>query len=357
MKIEIKKILEEIPNAIHLGREFFLHRIMSRLFRGPYIISKIELVDTIRYDIVNKFNRVERFKTIFREDSMDAYNPTTSRHLYLLDQEVLLYMEDTLSEIYIYAAYNNPNARGMKTVWNMLAPFVKSEMSDRGKISLMVKDSYFGLSTREFKLPDVEVDLAMQYNDNLIDFHDEVISVLNGKKKNGIIFLYGDPGTGKTTYIRYLISKLERKVIFVPSDMVHHLASPDIMNFMLRNKHSVMVIEDAESVLEDRSNTRNSVVSNLLNLSDGILSDALHIQFVCTFNTNINQIDEAFFRGGRMLAIHEFKELETVKANKLAESLGMDKTFEKPTKLSDIYNSLGEMNRDKRNKGIGFVKK
>jgi len=356
MKIEIRKILEEIPNAIHHYRDHFLHRLMSRVTGMPYRIYKIELDYTLLTEIVDEFNFNPALKTIFREVAMDEYNPTTEKHLYLALEEVLLYLEYDFTKLSIYVGSNDPDARGMRRVRRLIKPYLNTRIPDKGKIHLMFQTE-FGFSTREFELPNVKVDLAMQYNDNLIDFHDEVISVLNGKKKNGIIFLHGDPGTGKTTYIRYLISNLERKIIFVPSDMVPHLASPNFMNFMLGNKDSVMVIEDAESVLEDRSNTRNSVVSNLLNLSDGILSDALRIQFVCTFNTNINQIDEAFFRGGRMLAIHEFKELETVKANKLAESLGMDKTFEKPTKLSDIYNNLGEMNRDKRRKGIGFAKK
>ena len=58
--------------------------------------------------------------------------------------------------------------------------------------------------------------------------------------------------------------------------------------------------EDAEKVIGDRQNSGSSVgVSNLLNLSDGILGDILNIHVIATFNMDKERIDSALLRKGR----------------------------------------------------------
>jgi len=50
-------------------------------------------------------------------------------------------------------------------------------------------------------------------------------------------------------------------------------------------------------------------MANLLNLSDGLLSDCLHMQLISTFNTDIARLDKALLRKGRVIARYEFKPL------------------------------------------------
>ena len=53
------------------------------------------------------------------------------------------------------------------------------------------------------------------------------------------------------------------------------------------------MIEDAENILIDREAGGSSAVSALLNLTDGLLSDCLNIQIICTFNTDLSKLDRA----------------------------------------------------------------
>src|SRR5690606_15633938 len=117
--------------------------------------------------------------------------------------------------------------------------------------------------------------------------HETIIEKLNQQNGKGIVLLHGDPGCGKSTYLKY-ISKLvpSKEILFIPPSMVEILSEPSIIPFLMEHKNSILVIEDGERVISDRqSHTASSAgVSNILNLTDGILGDCLSIQIIATFN-------------------------------------------------------------------------
>jgi len=88
---------------------------------------------------------------------------------------------------------------------------------------------------------------------------------------------------------------------------------------------------------EGEHSNRQSV-ANLLNVTDGILSDCLSIQIVATFNTSRDRIDKALLRKGRLIAEWKFDALPVGASNKLLESLGKEPTATSPMTLTEIYN-------------------
>jgi len=161
---------------------------------------------------------------------------------------------------------------------------------------------------------------------------------LSKKNDKGLVLLHGKPGTGKTSYIRYLITQLKKNVIFLPPNMATALTNPDLIPTLIDNPNSIFVIEDAENIILDREKGGNSSVSALLNLSDGLLSDCLNIQIICSFNTDVSRIDSALLRKGRLIAKYDFQDLAIEKANKLSEKLGYEPNFTSPKSLAEIYN-------------------
>jgi len=131
------------------------------------------------------------------------------------------------------------------------------------------------------------------------------------------------------------------------------LTNPDLLAILVENPNSIFVIEDAENIVINREQQSNSSVSTLLNLSDGLLSDCLNIQIICSFNTDLSRVDEALLRKGRLIAKYEFKALETAKAQQLSDQLGFQTKINKPTILNDIYNQ-NENDFQQRKQGIGF---
>lgn len=223
------------------------------------------------------------------------------------------------------------------------------------EISLVITTQR-GLDTKEIEIKKPKLVTNLYYNDDFQQVHQTVIKSLKVKKQKGLFLFHGLPGTGKSTYIKYLIHHQNKKVIFISPKMAGNLDSTNFTQFLINNENSILVIEDAEELITSREHNQNSHLSFLLNLTDGILAESLGIQIIATFNTDIKNIDKALLRKGRLTAIYEFKELAFQKANRLAEHLKIE-NFEtlKPMTLAEIFNYKETNFQFKKEKAkIGF---
>lgn len=209
------------------------------------------------------------------------------------------------------------------------------------------------LNLRNFRIKKIDVDIDLNYNDDFKETDKIIKSAIDKESNNGLILLHGIAGAGKTTYIRHLIGISKKRIIYAPPDFAEAISSPDLMGFMINYPDSVLIIEDAENVIQERSAGDKSAVSNILNLCDGLLSDCLNMTVICTFNTDVAKIDTALLRKGRLLAKYEFRELEKSKAQKLSNHLGFKSTIEKDMTLAEIYNQNDSFSNIKNGK-IGF---
>jgi len=204
------------------------------------------------------------------------------------------------------------------------------------------------------KINNTNVDVSLHYNDDFLPVSNVIIERLNTNESKGLVLLHGKPGTGKTTYIRYLCSVLKKRVIYIPPDLVPAISSPSFIHVLFNYMDSILVIEDAENVIEERQGGSNSAISNLLNLTDGLLADCLKIQVVCSFNTDISKIDKALTRKGRLIARYFFDALKKEKAQALSGSLGYNTQIEKDMVLGDIFNQDENSFSETERRKIGF---
>ncbi len=213
----------------------------------------------------------------------------------------------------------------------------------------------FSLKAHPIK-DDFEIsDLDLSYGTGFSKFHQELMNRFRRENK-GLVLFHGLPGTGKTFYIRHLLREMalsNKRVIYMPPNIVDHLVEPAFMTFLTQtvNGYSaqgyfcVLLIEDAEPLLITReTGNRIQGITNLLNMTDGILNDMLKLQIICTFNVELKQLDPALLRPGRLIARKEFKALPELDANILARRLGINFRFRKPTTLSEIYAKLKDKN-------------
>jgi hypothetical protein len=194
------------------------------------------------------------------------------------------------------------------------------------------------LDLKTLEIKPTELDINLYYNDDFKEIDATIKDRLSKEKDKGIVLLHGLPGTGKTTYLRHLIGSLKKRVMFVSPSIAGNLMNPEFMDLLIDNPNTVLIIEDAENIIMDRKFSTESSVSNLLNISDGLLSDCLNVQIICTFNSAITMVDSALMRKGRLIARYEFGKLDIVKAQALSNHLGIDQVIEKPMTLAEITN-------------------
>jgi len=233
---------------------------------------------------------------------------------------------------------SNISDEGWELFRTALIKLLRKQTIKENNISLIVQTRH-GYDTQTFDLPKQKLDLDHNYGSSFMPVHEKILKTLNQKKGKGLVLLHGEPGTGKTHYLKYLASKIkDKKVMFVPPYLVDFITSPEMTPFLIENSDSILFIEDAERVITDRDTNGANGVSNILNLTDGILGDILNIQIVATFNMDRKKIDTALLRKGRLIAEHKFDKLKVDDANKLIKHLGMDHITTNDMTLTEIYN-------------------
>lgn len=194
-----------------------------------------------------------------------------------------------------------------------------------------------GYNLKRFRLKPFDISIEDNYNDDFQDVHKRIMSALSSLSHKGLILLHGEPGTGKTTYLRYLVRNLTKKIIYVPPEFSFNLDADVFLRLMSRYPDSVVIIEDADNIITDRKAGNNISISGLLNIADGLLSYYLKSRIICTFNCNLASIDPALMRKGRLVALYEFKKLKASKAQKLVKKLNFPLEITEDTSLADIF--------------------
>ena len=205
---------------------------------------------------------------------------------------------------------------------------------------------------QEFKPYDE--DLTRFMGDVMMSFRDAMLSNLKHDDKSGLYLLHGEPGTGKTSFIKGILSKVKKKIIYISPAQTDNLTSPQLIGMLMDYPNSILIIEDAETVLMKRQGDNSNAVSNLLNLTDGFPADFMKLNIICTFNTRIDNIDPALLRKGRLRGIQEFKKLSAEQARELADFLDVDIEITSPLSIADICNADVTLDT-KTEANVGFV--
>jgi hypothetical protein len=260
--------------------------------------------------------------------------------IYLTNENAMLFFteQNRAEAIQVFSAFKTYKIKRKKTT----------------EISLITTTNS-GLETQSIAIKKPKINLNLHYNNDFLTIHKTVLKNINKPNTSGLYLFHGHPGTGKSTYIKYLIHQINKKVIFLSTKMAGQMDNAAMIPLLLQNRNAVIVIEDAEELITSREEVRNSNLSMLLNLTDGLLGESLGIQIIATFNTDVKNIDKALLRKGRLSSIYEFKPLTFEKTNILLTKLGHDIAVTSAWTLADIFNFETNNNYEpKLKKAVGF---
>lgn len=204
--------------------------------------------------------------------------------------------------------------------------------------------------------------LALHYGRDTAEWHEGFVDKLN-RGVHGLSILEGQPGTGKTFYLRHLMGVLRgsHRFYFIPTPALGVLSRPDFVGFWADQRRShanrkfVVVLEDSDAALMRRGSDNREEVSALLNLSDGLLGNFLRLQIICTINCAAGDIDPALLRPGRLLCHRVFHRLDYAQAARLAESLGRTLPAARDYSLAEVYAGNERPDLETNRPRIGFA--
>lgn len=236
---------------------------------------------------------------------------------------------------------------------DMVKQFKERQRRQPLEINLIVR---YGnrLDLKAMEIKRTKLDTGLFYEDDFAATDELIRKRLNTKKDKGIVLLHGLPGTGKTTYLRYLVGKIKKRVLFLSPTVAQDLMNPEFVELLIDNPDTVVIIEDAENIIMDRKFSNSSSVSNLLNISDGLLADFLNVQLICTFNNSLTMVDSALMRKGRLIAKYEFGKLSIAKAQRLSDHLGLKQVINRPMTIAEIAHPHEAATMQPKTEVLGF---
>ncbi|MFB2588707.1 AAA family ATPase [Acinetobacter sp. c1-l78] len=341
-QIQVKDLDEEIRASNSPYAELINSLFPSISFHGDGVVIRRDLLSDFvacdDYHVVSFDKHSDRFY----QDELCFFHPEFEFFI-LCNEDLSNDYDKTIIESGFLSvellAYDSRRADSLKNLEQFHKKYLEKYVSSEAKISLLLKEGQ-NLAFKSHSIKPHQLDLHTMYNDDFLPVHQKIKHELTHGNK-GLVLLHGVAGSGKTNYIKWLTAQVpEKNFIFVPNNLIGALATPEFMGMLIDNKNSVLVLEDCENYIAERvgGGNSNDVVSTILNIADGILSDVLECQFICTFNADLMDIDHALLRQGRLIAEYQFNALSEEKANQYLASVGKDLQVDSPKTLAEITN-------------------
>jgi len=262
---------------------------------------------------------------------------------------VTCYRSDSINKVQVIYDHDSDE----RVVDKIIKLFNKNSTKEKNRVGL-IQMSYGTLNVKFVEYRPYKLEITPFLGEEIATLKKEMLQSFKDETKSGLYLIHGKPGTGKTSFLKEMLNETDKQALFIPPSVAGELGNPNLISLLMDHPSSILIIEDAETVLMKRKADNSDAVSSLLNLTDGFPSDILNLNIICTFNTDIGDIDPALLRKGRLRAIREFKALDVEHSRKLADKIGSDVEVNREMTVAEVCNGDEQFAAFTGHHGIGF---
>lgn len=330
---------------------------------NDYLIAWSELNSRPNKTTFHGFFEIEKFKNFLTEinfievTNFVDYIPSeetpviNEKHFGSIEYEIYLtftYLDKNhddgmVSDISFF--YNNNKKQKVEEFLYLLSEISQKEELEIGEE--ISKENLFilNLSQNGFELESLKTkndfeDIEYYYEDDVLKKIKKVVKSIK-KEVKGLTIISGERGLGKTTLLNFISSKLDKKCIFIPCNLIENsINNYEFRRFLKQNANSVILLDDIELYLSQIYSKSNLFTNNLLQLVDGLQADSLNLNIVISLNCNVSEIDKTVLDSSSILDIIEVKKLSNEKFEELSDYLGKNKSVK--SNISPLKNNKGK---------------
>ena len=346
LKININKDDSGLNDFLYLW-DIFKTRPNKVLIHGTFDFKETENFFD-QYEKVNKFTEIICLETddIINDKVLLKSNESVYISYIAVDK---LTESAVISDITIYYS-SSEDADEVNEIIKSVSEYQVIDDSEEGHNLNVVSLSNNSIELEEIKYDDIDIDNIEEYYSKQT-FKDLSKWLKKSKKQqSGLSILYGKRGTGKSSAIKYLATKLDRNLIFVPNNLVDlTINSSDFSKFLRKHENPILILDDCEMIFNEFFTKSNIIANNLMQLVDGLLSNKLSI--ITIFNVeDKSEIDHNLIECNNLIDIIEFTDLSNSEANQLSELLGYKQKHKNDIRLLDLIKNTKSDNK----KRLGF---
>lgn len=207
---------------------------------------------------------------------------------------------------------------------------------DLSKVNLLNLngDGQFDMEDYDLRLKIDNKNFNLYYNDSVLEKRQSLIKKIN-KSSKGLTILYGQRGTGKTTFLTSIIKKINRTIIYVPFSLLESVVNNYDFGRLVTSIYNPTLIIESDYLFKNNNNLN---VYSIIDMVDGIMSNNWGLQII--LNLNQEDISQDLLSCNNLMDVLHFEKLSIEKSNKLSSILKKNITYENPQTVNSVVRGL-----------------